>query len=799
MQKSSFFLKIHIRNLFRNKKFAWVNIIGLSVGVTVSILILLYVRYETSFDNFNPNAKNIYRIVTKNLQEGSIMGATPRALSDVMKKDYPEIDQVIGLMRTFEDIKVGDKRFENISGAIVEKEFFDFFNVPLQAGNKSTIFQDPYEAVISRKLSKMLFGNADPLGKTFEYDNFTFTITGIINNIPSNSILNFDFLLSDKFRYKYYPDLSQRWYDFGLFTFITFKGKNVPEGFESKLSNIEKLYYPDFMKHRNTFLVTHFKGTHLNSKFEYDIVPGVSPAYLWILSAIALGILIIACLNFMNISIANSYKRNIETVIKKLSGASPAGLICDFFIETALLVFISLMISVYTVYLVFPSFKTLVGKDIVVNLSDSIFWVGVAGFCTMTLLISGLYPSVFLSRPSPIKVLLYNKDSDKNKLTLQKSFVVLQFTITIILGITQLFIFKQISYMENHGTGFDKKDLFSISVGDLADNGNDRLNKTNLFIQALEKYQSQLGYGKASITEFVPGFGFNNNFKIYTYEGGYTDGMELLSCDIDENFPDVFGLKIIKGRFFSKDYSTDRDALIINESAFRKLGWESLEGKAVGLFSKENRKEVVGVINDINVKSLQYPVGPMIYQFGRHHMYPRYVTLRLNPVKKSESIEFIKKQWNELFPGIPFNFESVDEKYKAAYGAEKKLARITGIFSMLAMFLSLLGVFALSTLESEKRTKEIGIRKINGAKVSEIMKTLNWDFLKWVALAFIIACPVAVLIIEKWLHQFAYKTEISWWIFVTVGLIVTGIAMLTVSWQSWRAATRNPVEALRYE
>ena len=301
MQKSSFFLKIHIRNLFRNKKFAWVNIIGLSVGVTVSILILLYVRYETSFDNFNPNAKNIYRIVTKNLQEGSIMGATPRALSDVMKKDYPEIDQVIGLMRTFEDIKVGDKRFENISGAIVEKEFFDFFNVPLQAGNKSTIFQDPYEAVISRKLSKMLFGNADPLGKTFEYDNFTFTITGIINNIPSNSILNFDFLLSDKFRYKYYPDLSQRWYDFGLFTFITFKGKNVPEGFESKLTNIEKLYYPDFMKHRNTFLVTHFKGTHLNSKFEYDIVPGVSPAYLWILSAIALGILIIACLNFMNI------------------------------------------------------------------------------------------------------------------------------------------------------------------------------------------------------------------------------------------------------------------------------------------------------------------------------------------------------------------------------------------------------------------------------------------------------------------------------------------------------------------
>jgi putative ABC transport system permease protein len=799
MQKLSFFLKVHIRNLFRNRKFAWVNIIGLSVGVTVSTLILLYVRYETSFDNFNPNAKNIYRIVTKNLQDGSIMTATPLALSDVIKKDYPEIDKVIGLIDIRDEIKVDDKRFENFKGAIVERDFFDFFNLPLTAGNKLTIFEDPFEAVITPKLSKVLFGDQDPLGKTFECENFTFKITGIINNIPSNSILNFDFLLSDKYRYKYYPDLSQRWYDFGLFTFVTFKGKELPSGFESKLTNIETQYFPDFMKHRDNFLVSGFKATHLNSKFEYDIVPSVSPAYLWILSAIALGILIIACLNFMNISIANSGKRNIETVIKKLSGASPAGIIKDFFIETAFLVFLSLVISIYAVYLVFPSFKLLVGKDIIVNLSDPIFWIGVAGFCILTIVISGLYPSIFLSRPSPVRILLNNKESDRNKLTMQKSFVVLQFTITIILGITQFFIIKQISFMQNHETGFDKNNLVTISVEALGDNSDDRLNKTALFVQSLEKYQSQYGYGKASITEFVPGFGFRNNFKIYTYEGSYGDGLELLSCDTDENFPDVFGLKIINGRFFSKDHPTDRDALVINESAYKKLGWESLDGKAVGLFSKENRKEVVGVINDINVKSLKYPVGPMIYQFGPHHMYPRNVTLRLKAERKSESIEFMKNQWAELFPGIPFNIESVDEKYKAAYGAERKLARITGIFSLLAMFLSVLGIFALSTLESEKRIKEIGIRKINGAKVIEIMSLLNWDFLKWVVLAFVIACPASFLIIKKWLHQFAYQTEISWWIFVLVGLAAIGVAAITVSWQSSRVSIRNPVEALRYQ
>jgi|WetSurMetagenome_2_1015567.scaffolds.fasta_scaffold01820_4 putative ABC transport system permease protein len=799
MKRFSFILKISLRNLFKNTRFAWVNIIGLSAGVTISILILLYIRYETSFDSFNPNTRNIFRIVTKNIQDGSVGASTPLPLSDVLKKDYPEIERVIGLMRVWEDIEIEDKKFGNLKGAIVEGEFFDFFSLPLQAGNKQNIFQDPFEAVVTRKLSKILFGNTDPLGKTFEFDKNIFTIKGIINDIPSNSILNFDFFLSDKFRYKYYPDLSERWYNFGLFTFITFKGNNMPAGFEKKLTGIEEKYYPDFMKKRNNFMVSDFKGSHLNPVLKNDLIPGIDPIYLWILAAIALGVLVIACLNFVNLSIANSGKRNIETVIKKLSGASPGGLVADFFAETALLVFMSLLVSVYCVYLLLPAFKSLIQQDIIVNLSDPVLWVGIAGFGVLTTLLSGLYPSIYLSRPSPVKVLLNNKLTNKNKLTFQKSFVVLQFVITIVLGITQLFIFKQISFLQNHATGFDKKNLVTIPVRALEENGNERLKKTTLFAQALEKQQSQFEYGKASITEFVPGFGFRNNFKIYTYEGKYTDGMELLSCDIDENFKDVFGLKIIKGRFFSKDFSTDKDALIINETAYKKLEWNSIDGKEVGLFAKEDRKQVIGVISDINVMSLQYPVEPMIYQFGRHHMYPGYITFRLNPDKRNETVQFIKDQWTGLFPGIPFSLESIDEKYKSAYGAEKRLAGITGVFSILAMVLSLLGMFALSTLEAERRIKEIGIRKINGSKVFEIIAMLNRDFLKWVTIAFVIACPVALYSLHKWLSGFAYKTVLSWWIFALVGFIALAIAFLTVSIQSWRAATRNPVEALRYE
>ena len=353
--------------------------------------------------------------------------------------------------------------------------------------------------------------------------------------------------------------------------------------------------------------------------------------------------------------------------------------------------------------------------------------------------------------------------------------------------------------MRNHDTGFNKENLITIPVQSLGQNGNERLKNTAILVQALEKYQSQYGYGKASVTEFVPGFGFRNNFKIYPEEAAFSEGMELLSCDVDENFSEVFGMHMVKGRFFSKDYSTDIDAIVINETAWKKLGWKSLEGKGVGLFTKDNRKEVIGVINDINVRSLQFPVSPMIYQFGRHHNFPGYVTVRINPDKRSETIDFIKKQWTELFPGIPFGFESVDEKFRNAYGEEQKLARITGVFTILALFLSILGIVALSILAVERRIKEIGIRKINGAKTAEVIAMFNKDFIIWIMVAFVIGCPIAFYVINRYLQNFAYKTFLSWWVFAIAGMIVIGLAIIIVSWQSWRAATRNPVEALRYE
>jgi putative ABC transport system permease protein len=798
MKGLKFFLRIFMRNLFIYKKFTFINIIGLAIGLTVSMIILIYIHFETSYDRFNSRATGIYRIVSHNTQEGTMKAATPVALSVFLKKDYPEVDRMIALLPTWDAIKVKNERYPDMKGAIVEREFFLLFGFPFLAGNEARIFQNPDEAVLTRKTAETLFGDADPMGKTLEYENHSFTVTGIIEDIPSNSLFqSLGYFLSDGYRFTSYPDLDQRWYEFGLMTFVTFRDQRLPEGFETRLAELESRYYPDFMKNRFSYRVIPFQGSHLNPHLENDLIPAIAPIYLWILFLIAAAILLIACLNFMNISLAQAGKRNIETGIKKVHGAGPRLLIREVFLETSLVVFLSLVLSIVGVEILMPAFNRLMEKNIPFDFSDPYYWIGVTIIGIVTVLGSGLYPAIAFSRTTPLKVLLQKRGQAGSRFSFQKGFVVLQFTMAIALVISLLFIGKQVSFLKNHDTGFNRKNLITIPVGLLGDNSRERLKKTEQFTQHLMPYQAQYGFGKASVTEFVPGFGFRNLFKIYP-DDAYPEGMELLSCDVDENLQDVFGLRLLKGRFFSPEHPTDVDALVINEAAYRKLGWNTLEGKHVGLFSTDNQKEVIGVVNDINVNSLQNPVIPMIYQFGPHHMYPGYITLRLER-EQSTAIDFIRSQWNQLFPDIPFEFESVEAKYQAAYGNESRLIRITGIFSILAMMLSLLGIMALSALECDKRTKEIGIRRVNGAGIPAILIMLNNGFLKLIALAFVLAGPVSFLFIHNWLENFAYKTSMSWWVFLLAGTVAMVVALLTISANTYRVATKNPVEALRYE
>ena len=449
MDRLQYLLKVTFRNLFAFKKLTVINLLGLSLSLMVSILIFVYIHYETSFDNFNTNSDKIYRIVTKNIQDGTVGASTPLALSDVLKSDFPEIGKVISLIRTWEEIKVDNKRFNESKGAIVEKDFFELFSFPLVRGNPDTFFEDPFSAVVTRQFAEKMFGSSNPMGKTFEYEENIFTINGVIDNIPSNSMFQFDYFLSEKYRYKSYPDINERWYHFGLFTFVTFKGNNFPEGFEQKLSGIEDKYYPDFMKSRHNYQVVDFKGSHMNASLTGDLAPSITPLYLWILAVIACAILVIGCLNSMNISISIVRKRMVAIGIKKVNGAGKGEIIRDYFIEISVIVLLSLVVSLFGVFFLFPGFNNLLGKNIEYTIFDPFVWSGIALFGMITILMSGSYPSFLLAKSECVNSILLKKTDGGNNLTFQKSFVVIQFAITIVLCASQFLNFKQISFMHH--------------------------------------------------------------------------------------------------------------------------------------------------------------------------------------------------------------------------------------------------------------------------------------------------------------------------------------------------------------
>jgi len=352
--------------------------------------------------------------------------------------------------------------------------------------------------------------------------------------------------------------------------------------------------------------------------------------------------------------------------------------------------------------------------------------------------------------------------------------------------------------MKNADLGFDNNNLISVNLiyGDM--NQSERFNKAKIYKTELEKQGEVYGLTTGSITENIPGYYFNNSFTVNPTDAVINECL-VVSTTVDENFTKVFGVDISEGRFFSEKYGTDNNAFIINETAMRKLGWKNIDGKFLKLNYNGDNDPVVGVLKDIHPNTLKEPIPPMIYRYGLQNNFPAFVTFRILPQYEKQTIELMKKTWEIIYPTLPFSYLNVRETYYKNYIEEQRLSKIIGIFAVLAIFLSLLGLFGLITFYLERRIKEIGVRKINGARVSEILSMLNKDFIRWILIAFVIACPVAGYGVYKWLQTFAYKTELSWWVFALAGLLITGIALLTVSWQSWRAAIRNPVDALRYE
>ncbi len=796
-------IKIAIRNFTNQKNISLLNLLGLSIGMSVAILIFFFVNFETSYDNFHHEGNLIYRIISVEKGTGGkdYLATTPLPLPDVIRADFKDVEMTSGLTHfLFEDepVQIENKTYFNLTGYSTDSCFLKMFNFPLISGNPITIFDNISSVILTQSTAKKLFGKENPIGKVLTINKFNFTVAGIMKDLPENSIFKFNLLVSHLVMNKMHPDLAYLWWWGGSLTFIKIYPNQNVESIRTSLDLIPGKYFPDFLKGRETYDIQPFKNIHLDNRVLGDDKPPISSSYLYILLAIAIAVLFIACANFANLSTSQSEKRAKETGIRKLSGSGRFQIISLFIGESVALSLIALIIAVYLSILFLPWFNELSQRNLTINFTNVkiIFFILLLGLFTGV--ISGLYPALLFSKYKQVQLLHSRVTIHGNKIGFRKGFIIAQFMITILLIISQLFITKQVLFMKNYDLGFNEEDLMSIPL--YYNDEDKRLAFAKLFAKSIENEQTSYGIRGITISENVPGQNFPNRFAVIPEGSSPEDSKEMVVTSVDENFTKVFQIPLISGRILSDTIASDRfNNVLINETAVLKFGWDNPIGKKLRFKHEKESVTVVGVLKDINFKSLQTLVEPVVYRYAGANWLADYITMRIDHGYFSQAIKFINTTWKKLAPSVPFQYFFIKDKYFEKYKSEERLAKIIGTFAVIAILLSCLGLFAMIAYLSIRRTKEIGIRKINGAKVIEVMLMLSAVFIKIVAIAFIISCPIAWYFMHKWLQTFAYKTELSWWVFGLSGIIALGIALLTVSWQTFRAATKNPIDALRYE
>lgn len=796
-------IKTGFRYLARQKNISLLNLLGLSIGMSVAILIFYFVNFENSYDNFHKDGKQIYRIISVNIGTGGTdyRATTPLPLPEVVRSDTKDAEMTTDLSLFLSDdepVQIADQTFFNLTGYTADSCFLKMFNFPLISGDPNTVFDNPGSVVITRKTAKRLFGDERPLGKELIIGDYSFTVVGILKDLPENSIFKFDLLVSNYILKKMHPDLANMWWGGGAMIFVKIYANQNINSVKTGLASIPGKYFPDYLKGRESYDIQPLENIHLDNRVVGDVIPPVSLNYLYILMAIAIAVLFIACANFVNLSTSQSEKRSRETGLRKLAGGGRFQITCLFIGEAVTLSLIAVIIAVFLAKLFLPWFNELSQRNINIDFSNGKIILSVLLFGIFTGVSSGIYPALLFSKYQPIQMLRSRIISSGSKIGIRKGFIIAQFLITIILITSQLFITRQISFMKNHELGFNEENLVSVPLH--VKDESKRLAFAKLFAGSLENGATTYDIKSVSLTENVPGQNFPNRFAVIPGGSSTEDSREMVVTSIDEHFSDVFQIPVISGRILTDTIASDRfNNVMINETAVRKFGWDNPIGKKLRFKHEEESVTVIGVIKDINIRSLQTQVEPVVYRYTGANWLAGYVTLRIDQRYYSQTIKFIKETWEKLAPDVPFQYFFIKDKYIERYRDEERLSKIVGTFTIIAISLSCLGLFALIAFLSIQRTKEIGIRKINGAEITEVMYMLSIDFIKLVAISFVIACPVSWFTMHKWLQNFAYKTELSWWIFGLSGIIALGIAILTVSLQTWRAATRNPVDALRHE
>ena len=795
------YLSVALRNLRRHPAYSLINIAGLAIGMATCILILMYIQDELGYDRYHPHADRVYRIVDDIESGGQTVqtAGTPTAWGPALKRDFPEIELLVRMRGTGSAwlVDLGNTIYYERKVIWAEPDLFKMFSVPLVSGDPGTALVEPYSMVISEDLSFKYFGAEDPVGKVVNLDNrWDFTVTGVMKNIPTNSHMRPDMFVSyTTMNVIRSWDLGDWEYHRNLYTYIRLQENASPVEFEAKLPAFLERHAGDQYREAGISLRPSLQplvDIHLYSNRESEHEPNGDIRYVALFMVIAFLILIIACINFINLATARSEMRAREVGVRKVLGANRLQLIRQFLGESVLMAGLAAVVAVLLVQLVLPAVNEIAGKQLALPLTEGmVLAVLILGTATIGLA-AGSYPAAYLSGFLPVEVMKGSPESGKKGLGMRQILVVVQFSMSIFLLVSTAVIYDQLDYIQTKRLGFDKEHVMVVPI-----TGSHQVPNTPVLKQRLAGMPGVVGI---ATTTGLPGMRVLPIMEVRPEGMPPEDHLMMATLHVDEHFLDVLDIDVVAGRNFSPDWGTDTTGgVLLNETAVRNLGWGA-PAEAIGRqferlsFEGVVPGRVIGVVRDFHLRTIHEEIEPAAIMTSTYHIF---VLIRIEPDGIPETIGRIEEVWRDVDPRFPLDYTFLDEDFDALYRTDRQLGEIFAVFAFLAIFVACLGLLGLASFSIQQRTREIGIRKVVGSSVSGIVVLLSKDFMKYVLWANVIAWPLAWFVMSNWLQNYAYNAEIRYVWFVAGGMLALAIAWLTIGAHAVAASRRNPVNALR--
>ena len=800
------YFKVALRNIFRQKAYAFINIIGLAIGICCCLLIVSFVADELSYDNFHPNSENTFRIALdrKFPDNGFQYARSPMPMGMALYNELPEITAATRLYNSFGSVTIekDDQYFDERNVIAADSNFFDFFGAKLILGDVATALNEPNSLVITTEMANKYFGSTDVIGEQLELQNIgQMLVTGVVEPMPSNSHFHFDFLFS----LKTIPNLynNQFWGSYVAYNYVKMEAGSIPI-VEQKLQEVLQRYMEPQIQsvlaiswqqyeeagNAHRYFFQPLSEIHLNSNLQWELEPNGSGSTVYLFAGISLFILLIACVNFINLATARAANRAKEVGMRKVLGAHKGQLVFQFLTESVIMCLLALILAFGLTALILPYFNDLAGKSIDLNtFLNPIILLAMLGFSLLLGLAAGLYPAFYLSAFKPVTVLKGKLTAGAKNAWLRNGLVIFQFAVSVILVVGTIVIYQQLQYLNNKSLGFDKDQLVVIERANLL------RGQSNTFKNALLNNPNVL---EVSGVNTIPGRQVvGGTFTDVT--GDASDRFLLPNLRGDYDLISTMGLEVVEGRSFNSEIVSDSSAVIINEAAARIFKWKDPIGKQLQPINGPIYN-VIGVVKDFHFESLHQEIGPLaLFASNLNARASNLMVVKTNTANIKSTLNFIDEQWKEFVPERPLAYRFVNEEFGALYQAEQRSGKVFTSFSVLAIIIACLGAFGLAAFLAAQRTKEIGIRKVLGASTFGIVQLLSKDFVKLILIANLIAVPIAYLAMKEWLQNFAYSIDINWSTFLFVAVGAVSIALITVSYHSIKAALNNPADILHAE